>query len=78
MASANGPARAVTPERRPVAASSASLARAAFAVTVTSAPRWAENACVKGPLVAASSASPRVAEAVATNSTTAMTIVWTL
>ena len=73
MAAANGPAAAVTPPRRPVAASAAELARAVFAVTVTSAPRWTPNAWTKGVLLAASSAKPSVAEAVETSSTKAIT-----
>ena len=61
-----------------MAASSAELARAAFAVTVTSAPRCVPNAWANGVLLAASSAKPSVAEAVETSSTMAITTACTL
>ena len=78
VAAGNGPAAAVTPPRVPVAASSAELARAAFRVTVTSAPCWAPNACWNGALLAASSVKPSVAEAVETSSTMPITTACTL
>ena len=61
-----------------MAASSPELARAAFAVTVTSAPCWAPKAWTNGVLLAASSAKPSVAEAVETSSTMAITTACTL
>ena len=78
MASVNGPASAVTPAAFPVAASSAGVATAEFTVTARCAPRCAANAWSKGPLLAASSARPRVADAVDTSSTMPMTADCTL
>ena len=61
-----------------MAASCAAVARAGFAVTVTSAPCCAANARVNGELLTLSSARPRVAEAVAMNSTATITTACTL
>ena len=74
----NGPAAAVTPCRVAVAASSAGLACAVLNVTATCAPRWALNACWKGALLAASSAKPRVAEAVEISRTVPITVACSL
>ena len=78
VVSSNGPAIAVTPATCAVAASCAAVARPGFAVTVTSAPCCAANALVNGELLALSSARPRVAEAVAMNSTATITTACTL
>ena len=69
---------AVTPAACAVAASWAGVARPGLTVTVTSAPCCAANARANGELLALSSARPRVAEAVETNSTATMTKACTL
>ena len=78
VTSPNGPAIAVTPCRVRVAASRAESACAEFTVTIRCAPFWAAKACWNGPLLAASSVRPRVAEAVETSSTMPSTTAWTL
>ncbi len=78
VASANGPAIAVTPRRERVLASCDGSARAGFTVTVRCAPFWAAKACWNGASLAASRARPSVAEAVDTSSTMPSTIACTL
>ena len=78
VASANGPAAAVTCGSRRVAASWPASALAASTLAVASAPRCAAKACWNGPFESSRSPSPSVAEAVDTSSTVKITTVCTL
>ena len=73
VASANGPAAAVTPASRPVAASSAAGAFRAFTVTVASAPCCAANAWSNGAFEATSSPAASVEAAAEASRTSPMT-----
>src|SRR6266567_3551956 len=75
VVSGYGPADAVTPGSRVVAASSAG--EAPVVVAVTSAPCCAANAWSKGALESASRPSASVAAAVEQNTTRLITMAWT-
>ena len=77
FASGNGPAAAVTWGSRPVAASSAGVARDELMVTVASAPRCAANARSNGAFESAARARPSTEAPVDTSSTTAITTACT-
>ena len=77
VTSANGPAAAVTPGSRPVAASSAAVARAGSTTAITCAPCWAANAWSNGVLESATSARASTQAPVDTSSTRPITMVCT-
>ena len=77
VASANGPAAALTWGSRPVEEGSAAVARAGSIVAVTSAPRCAENAWSNGALESTASARPTTDAPVDPSRTRQITNAWT-